>query len=138
MGNYEKVYMNEHQLTEVFPPVFMILAGLGIAGIWTVDIISGKFSDRGNFFRWREGENLMWPHIVAEYLTAAGLFAGAIGLLRFWENALPVSFISLGAVLYSAINSSGWVLASKNRIMYGIPIWITLAGAIASLFFLIC
>ncbi len=130
--------MNGIQITGVIVPVFMMLAGAGIILIWAADIFSGKFSDQGNFFRWREGENLMWPHILAEYLTAAGLFAGAIGLLVCWEYALPVSFVSLGAVIYSAINSSGWVLAVKSRTRYGIPIWITLAGAIASLFFLIC
>jgi hypothetical protein len=129
--------MNGIHLTGIIVPVFMMLAGVGMAGIWAADILSGKFSDQGYFFCWREGENLMWPHILAEYLTAAGLFAGAIGLLVCWEYALPVSFVSLGAVLYSAINSSGWILAVKSRIRYGIPIWITLAGAIASIFFLI-
>jgi hypothetical protein len=122
---------------EIVIPFFMMLAGAGIIFIWAADIFSGKFSGQGSFFRWREGENLMWPHIVAEYLTAVGLFAGAIGLLAYWEYALPVSFVSLGAVTYSAINSSGWVLAEKSRTRYGIPIWITLAGAVASLFFII-
>jgi hypothetical protein len=125
-------------LTEIIVPVFMMLAGTGIIFIWAADILSGKFSDQGNILRWREGENLMWPHILAEYLTAAGLISGGTGLLIDWKYALPVSLVSLGAVIYSAINSSGWVLAVKSRIGYGIPIWITLAGAIASLFILIC
>jgi hypothetical protein len=130
--------MSGSVLPEIIVPVFMILAGAGILFIWAADILSGKFSDQGNIFRWREGENLMWPHILAEYLTAAGLISGGTGLLIDWKYALTVSFVSLGAVIYSAINSSGWVLAVKSRAGYGIPIWITLAGAIASLFILIC
>ncbi len=129
--------MNGIHLTGIIIPVFMILAGIGIAGIWTADIISGKFSDQGNFFKWREGENLMWPHILAEFLMAAGLFSGAFGLFADLQFALPVSFISLGAVIYSAINSSGWILAEKSRLIYGIPIWITLAGAVISLLILL-
>jgi hypothetical protein len=129
--------MSESGLTEIIVAVFMILAGTGIIFIWAADIYAGKFSDQGNFFRWREGENLMWPHILAEYLAAAGLISGGTGLLIDWKHALPVSLVSLGAVIYSAINSSGWVLAAKSRTGYGIPIWITLTGATVSLFFLI-
>lgn len=35
----------------------MILARAGIIFIWAADIVSGKFSDQGNFLRWKEGEN---------------------------------------------------------------------------------
>ncbi len=113
-------------------PIFMITMGLGMAGIWGADIASGKFSDQGNFFKWREGENIMWPHIMAEYLTAAGLITGGIGLYNGKEWAVSVSLFSLGAVTYSAINSSGWVLADKSRTAYGIPMWISLAGSAVS------
>jgi hypothetical protein len=64
--------MNESPFLGIIVPVFMMLAGTGIIVIWAADIFSGKFSEQGNFFRWEEGENLMWPHILAEYLTAAG------------------------------------------------------------------
>ncbi len=118
-------------------PIFMITMGIGMAGIWSADIASGKFSDQGNFFKWREGENLMWPHIMAEYLTAAGLITGGIGLYGGKEWAVSVSLFSLGAVTYSAINSSGWVLADRSRTAYGIPMWISLAGSVVSFVILI-
>jgi hypothetical protein len=115
-------------------PLVMIIIGLGMAGIWAVDIASGKFSGQGHFFCWREGENLLWPHILAEYLVAVGLISGGFGLILLKQWALPLSFISLGGLIYSAINSSGWVLAKKERLLYGIPIWISLAfGIIAML-----
>lgn len=115
-------------------PLAMIIIGLGMAGIWLFDIMSGKFSGKGNFFRWREGENLLWPHILAEYFVAAGLVAAGCGLILLRQWAMPITFLSLGGLIYSAINSSGWVLAKKERLPYGIPIWISLAfGIIAML-----
>ena len=113
-------------------PIFMLLAGIGIAGIWTADIVKGRFSDQGRFFKWREGENMLWPHLFAEFLTAAALITAGIGLFHAKEWALPGSFWSLGALTYTAINSSGWVIAEKNRMAYGIPMWISLIGAVIS------
>jgi hypothetical protein len=110
-------------------PVFMVIVSIGMAAIWTADIASGKFSGKGNFLRWREGENLMWPHIFAEYLIAAGMITGGLGLYFCKSWAFGISLLSLGALIYSAINSSGWVLAEKNRLAYGIPMWISLAGS---------
>jgi hypothetical protein len=118
-------------------PVFLLIMGIGVAGIWTVDLLSDKFSGQGNFFQWKEGENMLWPHLVAEYLMAAGLITGGIGLYLLLPWAVPLSLFSLGAIVYSAINSTGWVIARKERIGYGIPMWICLAGAIFSMFFLI-
>lgn len=118
-------------------PIFMIAMGIGMTGIWTADIVSGKFSDRGNFFQWREGENILWPHIAAEYLTSFGLIVGGMGLYNGKEWSVSLSLVSLGAVAYSAINSSGWVIAEKERLPYGIPMWISLTGAAVSFTILI-
>ena len=110
--------------------VLLILPGIGMAGIWTRDILTGKFSGQGPIFQWREGENMLWPHILAEYLTSLGLMAGGIGLWLYRAWSVPVSLISLGGLIYSAINSSGWVFARKERLPYGIPMWVSLALAI--------
>jgi hypothetical protein len=118
-------------------PVFMGVMALGITGVWTTDIARGRFADRGGFFSWREGENLLWPHILAEYLTAAGLAVGAVGLYRMTDWSVSVSLVSLGALVYTAINSTAWVLAERERIGYGVPMWIGLAGGIASVVVLV-
>lgn len=118
-------------------PAVMFIIGGGIIALWTKDICSGKFSGKQNFFQWREGENLLWPHIIAEYLTSIGLITGSIGLYFEKDWSLLLSLLSLGAVTYSAINSSGWVLAERKRIFYGIPIWVSLIGAIISIIILI-
>ncbi len=111
----------------------MILMGSGMALIWTKDMLSGKFSGQGNFFKWKEENTLLWPHIVAEYFTALGLIAGGTGLIVSGSWALPGSFFALGAVIYSAVNSTGWVLADKNRLSYGIPIWISLLVSVSAI-----
>lgn len=118
-------------------PFFMIAVGVGMIGIWTADIVSGKFSDQGGFFSWREGDNMLWPHITAELLTSFGLTMGGIGLYGGKDWGLSLSLISLGALAYSSINSSGWVFAEKNRLSYGIPMWISLTGATISFVILI-
>ena len=118
-------------------PSLMLIIGSGMAYIWTSDIVSGRFSDRGSFFQWKEEKTLLWPHIVAEYLTAIGLITGGIGLFASRGWALPVSLLALGAVIYSAVNSTGWVLAEKNRLTYGIPIWISLVIAVCSAIILV-
>jgi hypothetical protein len=66
-------------LKSLIVPLFMVITGIGIAGIWLADILKGKFSSQGSFFSWREGENKLWPHILAEFLTAAALIGGAAG-----------------------------------------------------------
>jgi hypothetical protein len=86
-------------------PIFMVVAGIGIAGIWSADIASGKFAEQGNFFKWREGENLLWPHILAEYLTSAALITGGVGLYNSKECALNVSFCALGVKFNSKVYS---------------------------------
>lgn len=113
-------------------PVFMILMGIGMIAIWTIDISRGKFGNQGGFFRWTEGENRLWPHILAEYSTGILLIIAAVFLLNENLKGFPLAFISLGAMIYSSINSTGWVILKKERLVYGIPMWTGLAcGAVA-------
>lgn len=135
--NFDVHSIKESNLDHKIVPIIMTTIGIGIAGIWTSDILSGKFSDQGNFFAWKEGESLLWPHITAEYLTSAGLIAGSIGLFTDKDWAISVSLFSLGSVTYSAINSSGWVLYKNDRLKYGIPMWLSLSGSAISFILLL-
>ena len=124
--------------TSFFVPVFMILLGAGIAGIWAMDIGKGKFRDQGSFFKWvNDGGDKMWPHIFAEYITAAGLITGGIALFTLKTWATPFSLVFLGALSYTSLNSLGWVFAQKDRIGYGIPMMAGLAGGMASIIILL-
>jgi len=122
----------------LFVPVFMILLGAGIAGIWAMDIIKGKFNDQSSFFNWvNDGGDKMWPHIFAEYITAAGLIAGGIAMFTLRAWATSFSLVFLGALCYTSLNSLGWVFAQKDRIGYGIPMMAGLTGGVASIVILL-
>lgn len=113
--------------------VFMIVMGLGIILIWSADILRGAFRDQGRLTDWRnEGGDLMWPHLLAEYLTGFALIAGGIGLWIPYPGSLPLAYASLGALFYTSLNSHAWVLADRSRLMYGVPMGIGLIGSIVS------
>jgi hypothetical protein len=117
-------------------PAIMIICGIGIAGIWTADIISGKqINIKNGLFKARDPESnsLMWPHWIAEYSTAFALIFGAIGLIVEKTWAIHISFIALGALAYTSLNSLSWALAKKERLRYVIPMVISIAGVCISL-----
>lgn len=104
----------------------LIIIGTGMIAIWLMDILSGKFKSQGNFFQWTEGEDRLWLHIMAEMLTGLILLGSGIAWLTGSPQAENLSLLGLGAVIYSCINSSGWVVHKRSRLKYGIPIWISL------------
>ena len=127
-----------HILTTLIIPVFMIVLGVGIAGIWAMDMISGRFRAQGSFFHWiNDGGDKMWPHIFAEYTTAAGLIAGGLCLSAEKAWAINLSLVFLGALCYTSLNSLSWVFAQKDRIGYGIPMMAGLAGGVISILILL-
>ena len=106
--------------------LFMVVMGVGMAGLWTVDITRSPEVDRTRgLLRARDRSNgsLLAPHWIAESSTATLLVIGGLGLLFAqgsgpWALAVPVS---LGALAYTSCNSFSWVLA------------IGLVGAVAGL-----
>jgi hypothetical protein len=115
-------------------PIYMVVQGAAIAGLWTVDIASGKLE--GGFFTAKENGVLYWPHVSAEYLTAAALATGGIGYLSGagWSDA--VAYPALGALFYTSLNSLNWALAEKQRLPYAVPMFIGLFGSVASMLLL--
>lgn len=118
-------------------PIFMILIGLGIKIIWLFDLFSGKFGKFTNFFNWIEGENLLWPHVFAEFITAILLLISAIGLMLSLSWGIKISLVALGALFYTSLNSTAWVFVKKERLKYGIPMFIAFIGSIFSIFILL-
>jgi hypothetical protein len=117
-----------------FVALFMVLMAIGMAGMWSVDILRSPEIDRSRGLlraRDRNG-SVMVPHWLAEYATAAVLLVGGLGLLLGWP-AGPWAWlvpIGLGALAYTGLNSQAWVLAERSRFAYGIPIAIGLLGAL--------
>jgi hypothetical protein len=61
--------------------IFELVMALGIAGVWTADILSSQVDLNSGPFHAREAgsESLLWPHWLAEYGTAAVLLCGGLG-----------------------------------------------------------
>lgn len=117
--------------------VFMMIMGLGMAFIWANDIAGNMFSNQGHFFQWRnEGGDLLWLHILAECLTASGLIIAALGLFSRKSWALKVSYLALGALIYTSINSFAWAFADPERYAYAVPMLFGLVGSLLCLFVL--
>ena len=116
--------------------IMMIVMGVGIAGIWTRDIVIGDRVDlSGGLFAARDtaAGTLLWPHWFAEYATAALLIGGGIGLLLDTGWDVVVAAVAAGALLYTSTNSLGWAFAERDRHAYAYPM---LAGiAVGALVF---
>lgn len=121
--------------------VFMIVMGIGIAGIWTIDIHRNPEIDRSRGVvraRDRTG-SVMLPHWIAEYATALLCFVAGLGLVLGWTST-PWSWlvpIALGALAYTSLNSLSWVLAERSRLAYGVPMAIGLAVALIAILLLL-
>jgi hypothetical protein len=135
MGDSEDLTM------QVAVGVFLVVMGIGIAGIWTMDILGNPEIDRSRGLihaRDRAG-SVMLPHWIAEYATALLCLLGGLGLVLGWTSAAWswIVAIALGALSYTSLNSLAWVLADRTRLAYGIPMVIGLVGAVTAIFLLL-
>jgi hypothetical protein len=125
---------------EVFVALFALVMGVAMAAIWTLDIRAGRgFESSGRLIHAREvgtGSRLIW-HWLAEYGTATTLIVAGLLLLLDAAVALPVAFIGLGALAYSACNSLSWALARPERRLYAVPMVVGLCGALISVAWLL-
>jgi len=121
--------------------VFLFVMGIGIAGIWTIDIIKNPEIDRSRGLaraRDRVG-SVMLPHWIAEYATALLCLVGGAALVLGWTSTpwSSVVPIALGALGYTSLNSLSWVLADRSRLSYGVPMAIGLVGALVGILLLL-
>lgn len=125
---------------ETWIAVLLLVMGLGIAGVWTRDILGSDHVDLGDgLFAARDPDSgsLFWPHWLAEYATAAGLVIGGVGLLADASWAGAVAGIAAGALLYTSVNSLGWALADPDRRPYAIPMFVGVVVAVIAIGYLI-
>jgi hypothetical protein len=109
---------------DVAIPALLILMGLGIAGIWTRDIVAGTHTDQGDGLfsaRDRDSGSLFWPHWLAEYSTAVVLVVSGVGLFADASWSATLAAIGAGALIYTSTNALGWSLAAPDRRAYAAP-----------------
>lgn len=114
--------------------LFAIVMGVGIAAIWTRDLMRGSVDLTSGPLRAREPDSnsLLWPHWLAEYGTAATLVVGGWGLLTDIGWGESVTLLGLGACVYTSTNSLGWALARPDRRAYCVPMVVGALGAVAA------
>lgn len=114
----------------------MLVMGVGIGSIWTRDIISAEqleISRGRRRARDPQSGSLMLPHWIAEYGTAAGLVAAAVGLFVDSGWGRPLALVALGALVYTSTNSLGWALAERGRLPYAVPMAVGVLGGLAAI-----
>lgn len=125
---------------ELIVAAFMVVMGAGMAAIWTRDIQGGRgFTTSDGLLRAHDADsgNLMVPHWLAEFGTAAALALGAIGLVLSWAVRDVLATAALGALAYTGLNSLAWAFARPERRAYGIPMAVGLVGALISIVVLV-
>jgi hypothetical protein len=122
---------------QVIVGAFLIVMGIGIVGIWTLDIVRNPAIDRsrGLLHARDAAGSVMLPHWIAEYATAVLCLLAGVGLVLDWASATWswVVAIALGALSYTSLNSLSWVLADRARLPYGVPMAIGLVGALIAI-----
>jgi hypothetical protein len=126
---------------DIIVGIFLLVMGIGIAGIWTVDILRNPEIDRSRGLlhaRDRAG-SVMVPHWIAEYATALLCVLGGLGLVLGWTSAgwSWIVALALGALGYTSLNSLAWVLADRARLPYGIPMVVGLVGSLVAIVLLL-
>jgi hypothetical protein len=106
---------------------FLLVVGVGIAGLWIVLLAAGQVPEVA------EGRVDIWFHIAAELLTAGLLVAAGVALLRRSARARLLAAVSLGALVYTAINSPGYYAQSGDVAMVGMFALVLLLAAGAAL-----
>ncbi|MEW6032885.1 MAG: hypothetical protein AB1645_08405 [Bacillota bacterium] len=93
--------------------VFLILAGLFIAGYWVSFILQGGMT--GGLWTVENGTYLVF-HQAAEVAAAVAAVAGGYGLLRGRPWGLSAALVALGALLYATINALGFSVYARPEL----------------------
>ena len=113
--------------------ILLLLNGIGIAAIWTKDIIQHpEINLSKGFFSARDPNsgNLFWPHWLAEYSTALLLIIATVLIFCNLKCGNQLLTFAAGALFYTSLNSLGWAFARRERVTYAIPMLFALATSL--------
>jgi hypothetical protein len=81
---------------------FELVVGSAILGLWSVLLATGQVPEVA------AGQTDIWFHLAAEAFLATLLIVAGTAALRGSEVAPLLTGLALGALVYSAVNSSGY------------------------------
>lgn len=84
--------------------IYAIFIGMSMLGMWFMFYFTNSIHE----LQTRPVEIMI--HIFAEVTTALALIVSGYSLLKNWERARKLFFISMGMLLYTLFNSSGYFI----------------------------
>jgi hypothetical protein len=108
--------------------VFAIIIGIAMFGVWIKDLSTGQVSELST-----EPIAIIFT-IVAESLTAVTLIIGGIGLIKKQIWGLKVFLLSMGFLLYSVVNATGYFGQNGDFFMLGSMVVFFTLGVIFAAF----
>ena len=103
----------------LFASIFTIVIGVMMTVQWTITIAKKRVPGLEDDATAGRGPIEMRFHWAAEFLTAALLLAGGIALLLDFDWATNIYLISIGMLIYTIINSSGYFAQQRKWPMVG-------------------
>lgn len=90
---------------------FAILAGLSIVGMWVALIRNGSVVEATT------APKEITMHIIAELATGILLLVSGTALILGVGNAEHLWMLSMGMLIYTLVNSSGYYLQREDKMM---------------------
>ena len=103
----------------IFAAVCAILIGVVMVGQWSLSIVKGQVAGPEAAYAAGRGAVEMGFHYAAEFVTAAALVAGGLGLLLGSAWAMTVYLVAVGMLLYTLVNSPGYFAQQRQWGMVG-------------------
>ena len=104
--------------------IYPIIIGLSMIGMWTVLLSTGQVLET-------ETDRIeISYHLVSEFLTAFLLIIGGYGLYKERSWGFGVFLVSMGMLLYSVINSTGYYAGQGEIVMVGMFTVLTVLTAL--------
>jgi hypothetical protein len=106
--------------------VFMLVVGAAIITFWGVSVTAGRVPELA------AGQRAIRFHIAAEIAVAAALVVAGVAVLTRVGPYELLAAATLGALLYTTLNSAGYYVDHRDPAMLGM-FAVVGGGAIASL-----
>ena len=104
----------------MFPAIFAITVGIGMIGQWVFTLTRKQVAGPEAGATLGRGQIEMRFHWAAEFITALALISAGLGLLLVYPWAQKIYLVSIGMLIYTIINSSGYFAQKGEWWMVGV------------------
>lgn len=118
----------------LFPAIFAMSVGALMIVAWVNTLIRLQVSRPEQDAISGRGAAEMTFHWIAEGATAAALIAAGLGMLLGWGSAAKLYLVSIGALIYTVINSPGFFAQRKQWVPVALFAVLLVLAAVSILF----